>query len=164
MSNTAKYLLALGLVLVIVAAAWAISNRETFDTAQPPRTGTQTQNPPAGAAPTTTVQNPSAGAPKAGVKPVTQKVLSYEEMVEKYAGTRFQFSANCTQFTPSSFVLKTGSAFLIDNRDSASHVFTFDRQEFTLRPYGYAVLVAGTVGERPVLCDGVQRTFVRVER
>jgi hypothetical protein len=111
--------------------------------------------------------------PSANLKPVetvkttpktvtTKKPLTYSEVIKLYEGARFQFSGNCTQVTPASFVLKKGEKFMIDNLDTITHVFGVSGQKYTLKAHTYAIATATTAGNVPVLCDNVARATVKV--
>lgn len=116
------------------------------------------------AAVTTSTSEKTAPAKKTtGAKTAPEKTLSYGELVKKYEGYRFQFSLNCTQVTPSSFVIKKGQKFMIDNRDDKKHVFSFGGQKYSLGAYGYAVVSTQLTGEQSVLCDGIQKVTVNVQ-
>ncbi len=99
--------------------------------------------------------------PKTTVKAL---VLSYTELVKKYEGYRFQFSNDCSQVSPNSFVIKTGYTFMLDNRENKEHIFTFDKVKYSVKPYGYAVVTAKSLGNQSVMCDGVQRAIVNVQK
>jgi hypothetical protein len=90
--------------------------------------------------------------------------LSYTEAVAKYSNYRFQFYDNCSSATPSSFVVKSGSKFMIDNHEDKTHTFTFAKQKYAVKPYGYAIITAQTTGIQSVYCDGAPRATVEVAK
>ncbi len=116
--------------------------------------------------PTSTAVNTTGGTgtstPRVG--DADKNIALYVEMVKKFPGVRFEFSKNCTLVTPTDFVIKKGNQFMIDNRDSKSHVFTFAGQKYTVSDYGYAIVSTPKVGIQSVFCDGVQRSKVNVQR
>lgn len=97
-------------------------------------------------------------------KTTTEKPLTYEEAVKKYPDTRFQFSNSCSRVFPSSFVIKKGLKFMIDNREDKFHIFSFLDQKYSVKPYGFVIVTAQTVGIQPVLCDGAQRATVNIQK
>jgi len=92
----------------------------------------------------------------------TTPVMNYTDLVNKYIGYRFQFANNCSTASPSAFVIKSGSKFMIDNRENIAHTFTFDKQKYTVKPYGYVIITTRAAGSQAVFCDGVQRVTVNV--
>lgn len=93
-----------------------------------------------------------------------KNIPQYVDMIAKFGGNRFQFSQNCTQVTPSSFALKLGKQFMVDNRDAKAHVFSFAGQKYSVPDYGYAIVTASKLGDQSVFCDGVQRAKVNVQK
>ncbi|MCX6780414.1 MAG: hypothetical protein NT034_04555 [Candidatus Magasanikbacteria bacterium] len=118
--------------------------------------------------PTSTVStSTSSTAATGGIRVVgdaEKNTPLYVEMVKKFGGNRFQFSANCTSVQPSSFVLKAGQQFMVDNRDSKAHTFSFGGKKYAVTDYGYAIVTAIKAGTQPLLCDGIQRARVTVEK
>ncbi len=88
----------------------------------------------------------------------------YVDMVVKFGGNRLQFDNDCTSVSPTGFVVKVGKQFMIDNRDTKSHVFSFAGQTYKVSDLGYAVVTTTKVGNWPLLCDGAQRVKVNVEK
>ena len=171
----------LGLVVLVIAVRFGGSGEDSW--VCDPQLGWVKHGNPSGPAPatgcvvskistgdntavtsTTTVANQLVArktTPKTTVKALG---LSYAELVKKYEGYRFQFSNGCSQVSPSSFVIKTGYTFMIDNREDKAHVFTFDKVKYSVKPYGYAVVTAKSLGDQSVLCDGIQRSIVIVQK
>lgn len=89
--------------------------------------------------------------------------LLYSEMLSKIGGYRFQFSNNCASVSPSAFVIKSGVQFMIDNRDSKAHEFTFSEQKYKVPSFGYAIVTASKIGSQSLYCDGIQRAKVNVQ-
>ena len=88
----------------------------------------------------------------------------YVDMVDKIGGYRFQFSNNCSSVSPSSFVIKSGVQFMIDNRDSKDHEFSFSGQKYKVSSFGYAIVTASKLGDQSLYCDGIQRVKVNVQK
>lgn len=112
---------------------------------------------------TTKIPTTSKTTPTAKPKPTTP-VLNYTEIKNKYNGYRFQFSNNCSSITPNSFVIKSGSKFMVDNQENKIHTFTFEKQIYIVKPYSYAIFTTKTSGTQSIFCDGVQRVFVTVAK
>jgi len=110
---------------------------------------------------TPTTQSTTPAKTVVAPKTVTP-VMNYADLVNKYTGYRFQFANNCSTASPSAFVIKSGSKFMIDNRENIAHTFTFDKQKYAVKPYGYAIITTRTAGSQAVFCDGVQRVMVNV--
>ena len=154
--------------LVVVGLVWAVvasvkkapsQSPNTNDTSNllPTSTPVSTSTAPLTAA----VVKPKLVATKTAVpKPSPESV--YFSLKDKFGGYRFQFSDNCGSVSPTSFVIKKGSQFMIDNRDTKPHVFTFSKQKYSLKANSYALATADVVGNIFVLCDGVQRSQVNV--
>lgn len=90
-------------------------------------------------------------------------IPQYVEMISKIGGYRFQFSNNCASVYPSTFAIKSGVQFMIDNRDSIAHVFSFSGQKFNVAGFGYAIVTSSKIGDQTVFCDGIQRVKVNVQ-
>lgn len=100
------------------------------------------------------------------IKPKTTtanvKEAIYSEVMKKYDKYRFQFSSNCSEVFPKTFVIKKDLLFMIDNREDKPHVFSFGNQKYSVKPYGYVLINAQPVGNNFILCDGIQRASVTV--
>lgn len=88
----------------------------------------------------------------------------YVEMIAKIGGYRFQFSNNCASVSPSTFVIKNGVQFMVDNRDSKAHEFSFSGQKYKVSSFGYAIITASKIGDQSLYCDGIQRVKVNVQK
>lgn len=123
-----------------------------------------------GAVPPTSKNNTTPTTPRTTSKTVSPKTtpvapaMSYGDAVKKYDGIRFQFGNNCASVTPTSFVLKSGEQFMVDNRENIIHTFTFEKQRYVVMPFGYAIFTTRTGGAQSIYCDGVQRAKVDVAR
>jgi hypothetical protein len=100
-------------------------------------------------------------APKTIAK---EPVLTYMELIRKFEGYRIQFSNNCTQVSPTTFVIKSGGQFMIDNREDKNHTFTYDKKNYSVKPYGYAIVTTATAGRLKVSCDGVEKATITVAK
>ncbi|MBI5221247.1 MAG: hypothetical protein HY979_00375 [Candidatus Magasanikbacteria bacterium] len=116
---------------------------------------------PISTAPTAT---PAVVASNPKVGDAADNISLYVKMVNKFFGTRFQFSQNCAFATPTDFVIKKGVQFMVDNRDAKAHTFSFAGQKYQVGAYGYAIVSTPKIGKLPVFCDGIQRVMVNVER
>ena len=112
--------------------------------------------------PTTPTTQPNTPTKTIVAPKTTTPVMNYTDLVNKYIGYRFQFANNCSTASPSAFVIKSGSKFMIDNRENIAHTFTFDKQKYAVKPYGYVIITTRTAGTQAVFCDGVQRVMVNV--
>ncbi len=114
--------------------------------------------------PITTIQTPIVTTSSVRVGDAKKNTPLYVEVLAKFGGNRLQFSNNCTSVSPSGFVIKSGVQFMIDNRDSKAHTFSFSGQKYNVSDYGYAVVNTPKIGDQPVLCDDVQRVKVNVQK
>ncbi len=97
-------------------------------------------------------------------KTILKPALNYGELIKKFNGYRFQFSNNCSQISPFALVIKSGSQFMIDNREDKNHVFTFSQQKYYVKPFSYAIVTTKNTGEQHIFCDGIQRATVNVAK
>lgn len=90
------------------------------------------------------------------------KPLTYDQIAEIYikSGYRFQIS-NC-HATPGKLNMKTGTKFMIDNRDKVKHTFKFDSQTYNVPAYGWAIATAPKYGNYFLTCDGSGAAEVQV--
>ncbi|HPV70828.1 MAG TPA: hypothetical protein PKY08_02960 [Candidatus Magasanikbacteria bacterium] len=158
--------LALGGVIVLLLILGLIFWLERPSHKQPPSVGgevsTTTIESTVATSTTSTVKLPAKKSTTS--KTTTEKPLTYEEAVKMYENNRFQFSNSCSRVTPTSFVLKKGSRFMIDNREDKFHIFSFLDQKYSVKPYSFVIVTAQTVGVQPVLCDGAQRATVNIQK
>lgn len=158
MTKNNKIILGAVIVLAVGIMVWALLPKKYDPSYGTPGTAPSAED-------KTSVSTSTTTAPKlTPKKPAAVKPLGYGELVKKYEGYRFQFSVNCSQVTPSSFVLKKGEKFMIDNRDDKKHTFGFGGQKFSVGAFGYVIVTAQLAGDQYVLCDGVQRARVNVQK
>lgn len=74
-------------------------------------------------------------APSPAIKPLT-----YQEALNKYGNTRFQFDAAC-QAAPTRMVIKKGSLLMLDNRADVARTITVGMAKYPLLKYGFRVFV-----------------------
>ncbi len=153
--NTKVILLIVVIVLVVILSIWFSKNNSTKKQSGLTTTSTVVSNEAATSTPSST---PAVSGS------VGNKVLSYAALVKKYEGYRLQFSNNCSQVSPNSFVIKKGLSFLIDNREDKEHIFSFSNQKYFVKSYGYIVVTTQAIGQHSILCDGVPRAMVNVEK
>ena len=147
--------------LVVVGLVWAVAASVKKAPPQSPDTNNASNLFVSTTPLTAAVVKPKLVAAKTAVTK-TSPESTYFSLKDKFGGYRFQFSDNCGSVSPTSFVIKKGSQFMIDNRDTKSHVFTFSKQKYSLKANSYAIATADVVGNIFVLCDGVQRSQVNV--
>ncbi len=75
----------------------------------------------------------------AKTKSSTSQNLTYSQAVNLYNNRRIQFDANCT-VTPSSIVVKNGTAMMFDNRWSLPRSIALDGVRYVLDGYGFKVI------------------------
>ena len=81
-----------------------------------------------------------SSAPKATPAQTNKPILSYQEALNKYGGTRFQFNSAC-QATPTHMVIKKGSAIMLDNRANVARTVSVGTTKYSLMPYGFRIVV-----------------------
>lgn len=120
-------------ILVIVAIAGVVyygkSKKQTPEP-QPQSTGT--------------VDNQAeilVGTEKTGVilAPKTEAILSYQQVVDKYQGYRFQFNDQCTAI-PTASTYKTGTRVMFDNRSAQQKTITLDGKGYKIGSYGFIII------------------------
>lgn len=160
MKNSTKMIL-IGVAILLIVILLVLISKFAFNKKQPDLVSTNTvsNENTTSSTPTTTPTNTPKNIPQ---KKAPAPVLNYAELIKKYEGYRFQFSSNCTQVTPNSVVIKSGSQFMIDNREDKSHTFVFDKQKYPVKAYGYAIVTTKTTGRLAILCDDAQRAVVTV--
>lgn len=81
-------------------------------------------------------------APTTSVRPTASSgsaSLSYTNALTKYAGTRFQFDAQC-QAIPSQRVIKTGATIMLDNRSGDARTIGVGTTKYYVAGYGFKLV------------------------
>ena len=78
-------------------------------------------------------------SPKATANPI----LTYQEAIKKYEGTRIQFDARC-QATPNQITVKNGAAVMLDNRSGDARNFSVGATKYVLAGYGFRIITASS--------------------
>ncbi|MFA6534082.1 MAG: hypothetical protein WCT37_02810 [Patescibacteria group bacterium] len=81
------------------------------------------------------------GTEKTGVvlAPKTEAGLSYQQVVDKYKGYRFQFNDQCATI-PSTQTFKNGTRVMFDNRTAEQKTIALDGKGYTIGSYGFIIL------------------------
>ncbi len=101
---------------------------------------------------------PTAPKPKAQKPaPIVEQAdsRSYAELMVAYKGKTLQFGAAC-QMPISSYVYKTGTEVLLDNRTNTARTIKLAGMTYDLSAYGYKVVTLSTVGKFLVSCGDNQ--------
>jgi len=82
--------------------------------------------------------------------------------VYRNSGRYFQF-VSC-RANPGYISMKTGTTFMLDNRDTVSHKVAIGNSSYNLLPYGFAIAAAPAAGQYYVTCDGGGSALLNVEK
>lgn len=115
-----------------------------------------TSSPATSANPSRTVRPPVTRLPSTG--------LTYSQAFDIYQklGAFFQF-VDC-HANPSTFSIKQGLPFMLDNRDNKYHTVVIGRSSYRLKPYGFAIVFANPAGNLHITCDGAGTGELYVNR
>lgn len=164
MNNTQKWAIGIVLAVVLVLIGWLIWRNNVNDSQNQGRlnqsnsaydvngsgnsngsTSVITPNPDL-TVNTNSLVNVNSGANSAPDKktPVRtpeslEQGLTYNQAVNKYKDYRMQFNEDCIA-VPSSFVLKTGSKFMFDNRSEETRSIVLDGRKHIFGPFTFAIL------------------------
>lgn len=155
MNNNIKAVIISGLILVVgISILWAVSTNLSLykNTVENQVAGFVTTSPT-----TTKVDD----QPKTSTTP---KHSLHNTLVKEYDGRRYEFSNNCANVVPNSFIIKEGTEFMMDNIDNKPHTFSFAGKKYMVKANGYVLIRATPSGNRPVFCDGIQRATINVEK
>lgn len=167
LSREEKMIIGVIAVAVLGVTLWVYKNGNLNSTKASPddeHFPTSTTEQTATTTPTTTpAKTPAAAAKKPVTTTKTPSVKAgenYADVLKTYANWRFQF-VNC-QSTPSTFLIKKGSKFMLDNRDAKSHTYKVGTAAYNLGAYGWVLATANTLGNLDVTCDGINRALLKV--
>jgi hypothetical protein len=104
--------------------------------------------------------------PKTSTTPAPKKTTTntngYEAALDKYGkGLRIQFF-ECRS-TPGKLVVKSGVAFMLDNREGNAHVFKVAGQTFNIPAWGYTITSIRAEGDHDLTCDGGGSAVITVQ-
>lgn len=99
------------------------------------------------------VSKPKAQKPAPVVVPTDSR--SYAELILAYKGKTLQFGDAC-QMPISSYVYKTGTEVLLDNRTNVPVAIKLAGMSYDLSAYGYKVVTLSTEGKFMVSCGDNQ--------
>lgn len=95
------------------------------------------------------------------IEQVAVNEKDYSSALNRYGGgARFQF-VNCAG-TPGSLSVKSGNAFMLDNRDNETHSIKVGTVAYSIKPYGFMVIKIQKAGQYPITCDGGGSAMVKV--
>ncbi len=89
---------------------------------------------------------------------------NYGEALNYYRSLGAYFQLVKCSSTPGMISLKKGVKFMVDNRDAVAHKIGLGKTIYTVRPYGYLVLVAPGTDSVPLTCDGGGSAMLNVEK
>jgi hypothetical protein len=166
MSNKTTYLLIVVGLAVLAVFAYALTRAPLPATPESEDNSTPAVTEPQAEAAATEVP----AEEKSVVVPALKRAITYKapatpiyaDVVKQYGDYRFQFSNNCRGVSPNGLVMKKGKKFMLDNKDGKTHIFTVDKQKYTVKAYGYAIATASVLGKQFVLCDGIQTASLNV--
>ncbi|HYE22381.1 MAG TPA: hypothetical protein VD998_02205 [Verrucomicrobiae bacterium] len=99
-------------------------------------------------------------------EPRSTSRLTYTEALKIYGQSgnnfRFQFTTGCAG-SPSKLVMKKGTKFMIDNRDTVAHTIVVGSQSYRLQKYGFIIATARDIGDYAIKCDGINRSQILVQ-
>ncbi len=95
-------------------------------------------------------------------KKTTPSTNGYEAALDKYGkGLRIQFF-ECRS-NPGKLVVKSGVAFMLDNREGNAHVFKVAGQTYNIPAWGYTITSIRAVGDHDLTCDGGGSALITVQ-
>jgi hypothetical protein len=122
----------------------------------------QEVTPPVESATTTPTSTPPKTSTAPAPKKTTTNTNGYEAALEKYGkGLRIQF-VECHS-NPGKLVVKSGVAFMLDNREGNAHVFKVAGQTFNIPAWGYTITSIRAEGDHDLTCDGGGSAVITVQ-
>ena len=88
--------------------------------------------------PSTSVSASASPSESPTASPAISRTLSYADALKKYSATRIQFDTAC-QASPTSMVIKKGSAVMLDNRAGVARTVTIGTTKYSLVKYGFRI-------------------------
>ena len=114
-------------ILIVIIAVGGRSNSDVSPSGSANPSGSAMASPTATSRPTGTTPKPAA------------TTLSYQDALNKYAGTRIQFDKLC-QANPSQMTIKKGTAIMLDNRSGDARNISVGSVKYVLAGYGFRIV------------------------
>jgi hypothetical protein len=146
-------------IIIVALVVWQFSsgdsaNPESADLIKttPPEIAVVTST-PASAVEVVATSSPNATPAKQGTKATAPK-LTYDQAIKEYGVRGYRIQLSQCHGTPGRLAIKSGTAFMVDNREGVAHTVVLAKQTFKVPAWGFVIIYTQGKGKQVLTCDG----------